>query len=40
MGEIKTKPTDISVQDFLAGVSHPVRRADGQALRTMMERVA
>jgi hypothetical protein len=39
MGEIKTKPTNISVDDFLNGVSHPVRRADGHALRAMMERV-
>jgi hypothetical protein len=39
MGEIKTKPTDISVDDFLNSVSHPARRADGRALRVMMERV-
>ena len=39
MAEIKTKPTDVSVDDFLNGVAHPVRRADGQALRAMMERV-
>lgn len=37
MGEIKTKPTGISADDFLNGLSNPVRRADGQALRTMME---
>ena len=39
MAEAKTKPTEGSVDDFLAGVANPVRRADGQALRTMMERV-
>ena len=38
MAEIKTRPTDVSVDSFLAAVSHPVRRADGKALRAMMER--
>lgn len=39
MAEIKTKPTDASVDAFLDGVEHPVRRADGQAVRAMLERV-
>lgn len=39
MAEIKTKPTEVSVDDFLEGIQHPVRRADGKALRTMMERI-
>ncbi len=39
MAEIKTKPTDVSVDDFLDGVAHSVRQADGKAIRTMMERV-
>lgn len=39
MAEIKTKPTEVSVDDFIDGVQHPVRRADGMALREMMERV-
>ena len=39
MAEIKTKPTDVSVDAFLDGVQHPVRRADGKALREMMERI-
>jgi hypothetical protein len=39
MAEIKTRPTDLSVDVFLDGVTHPVRRADGQAVRAMMERV-
>ncbi len=40
MAEIKTKPTEVSVYAFLEGVEHPVRRADGKAVRAMMERVA
>jgi hypothetical protein len=39
MAEIKTKPTEMSVDSFLNDVRHPVRRADGKALRTMMERI-
>ena len=39
MAETKTRPTDASVDAFLDGVKHPVRRADGKALRAMMERV-
>jgi hypothetical protein len=39
MAEIKTRPTDVSVDAFLDEVPHPVRRADGKALRTMMERI-
>ena len=39
MAETKTKPTDVSVDAFLDGIAHPVRRADGKAARAMMERV-
>ncbi|MGZ8281695.1 MAG: DUF1801 domain-containing protein [Allosphingosinicella sp.] len=39
MAETKTKPTAVSVDAFLDGVQHPVRRADGRAVRAMMERV-
>ena len=39
MAETKTRPSDASVDDFLDGVGHPGRRADGKAVRTMMERV-
>jgi len=39
VAETKTKPTDVSVDAFLEGVGNPVRRADGMALRAMMERV-
>lgn len=36
MVENKTQATDASVQDFLAAVEHPVRRADGFRLLEMM----
>jgi hypothetical protein len=36
----KTQPTTDSVDDFLAAVEHPVRRADAQALCAMMQRVS
>ena len=39
MAEIKTRPSEVAVDDFLDAVAHPVRRADGKALREMMERV-
>ena len=39
MAEIKTRPTAVSVDDFLDGVEHSGRRADGKAVRAMMERV-
>ena len=39
MAEIKTRPTAVSVDAFLDGVGHPGRRADGKAVRAMMERV-
>ena len=39
MAAIKTKPTDISVDAFLDEVQHPVRRADGKALRAVMEHI-
>jgi hypothetical protein len=39
MTETKTKATSADVDAFIAAVAHPVRRADAQALRTMMERV-
>ncbi|HZG47348.1 MAG TPA: DUF1801 domain-containing protein [Allosphingosinicella sp.] len=39
MAEIKTKPTEVSVDDFIAAVEKPVRRADASVLRNMMERV-
>jgi hypothetical protein len=39
MAEIKTKATEVSVDDFLADVPDPVRRADGEKVRAMLERV-
>jgi hypothetical protein len=39
MAETKTKPTGASVDAFLDSVAHPVRRADGKAVRDMMERI-
>ena len=39
MAELKTRPTEVDVDAFLDGVEHPVRRADGKAVRAMMERV-
>lgn len=32
----KTRPTAASVEEFLAGVGHPVRRADGSRLLELM----
>lgn len=39
MADIKTKPTEVAVDAFLDSVEHPVRRADGKAVRAMMEAV-
>jgi hypothetical protein len=39
MAEIKTKPTQANVDDFIAAVEKPVRRADAKVVREMMERV-
>lgn len=40
MAEIKTKPTETGVDDFLAAVPDPQRREDGRAVRAMMERLS
>ncbi len=40
MAEIKTKPTEISVDAFLDAVPDPQRRADGKAVRAMFERIS
>ncbi|WP_300973489.1 DUF1801 domain-containing protein [Sphingomonas sp. LHG3406-1] len=40
MAETRTRATAVSVDDFLQAVEHPVRGADGQALRTLFERVS
>jgi hypothetical protein len=40
MAELKTKPTEASVDDFIASVEKPVRRADAEVVRDLMERVS
>src|SRR3954471_16301412 len=40
MAENKTKPTSVSVDAFLDAVPDPQRRADGKALRALMERAS
>ena len=40
MAENKTKPTAVSVDDFLDAVPDPQRRADGRTLRALMERLS
>ncbi len=37
MAENKTKPTQLSVAEFIAGVADPVRRADAKALIKLMQ---
>lgn len=39
MAETKTKPTKVSVDAFIAAVEKPVRRADAQVVRALMERI-
>jgi hypothetical protein len=39
MAEIKTRPTDADVTAFLDAVDNPRRRAEGHAVRGLMERV-
>ncbi|HWH23028.1 MAG TPA: DUF1801 domain-containing protein [Allosphingosinicella sp.] len=39
MAEIKTKPTQVSADDFIEAVEKPVRRADAKLLRSIMERI-
>jgi hypothetical protein len=39
MAEIKTRPTQVNVDDFIAAIEKPVRRADAEVIRGMMERV-
>lgn len=40
MADAVTKPTDVDVDAYLASIEHATRRADGEALREMMSRVA
>lgn len=39
MAETKTKPTPVSVADFIDAVENPVRREDAKAVCAMLERV-
>lgn len=38
--EPKTKPTDVPVDDFIAAVEHPTRRADAQVVKQMLTEVS
>jgi len=40
MTEIKTKPTGASVDEFIAAVEKPTRRADAIVVRDLMERIS
>jgi len=40
MAELKTKPTGVAVDAFLAGVADPQRRADAHKVRALMERLS
>lgn len=37
--ELKTKPTDVPVEDFIAAVENPKRRADSEAVKALLEEV-
>lgn len=39
MAENKTKETIVSVDSFIAGVEHPVRRADAETLNELFQKV-
>ncbi|MDQ0249037.1 hypothetical protein J2W22_001084 [Sphingomonas kyeonggiensis] len=39
MAELKTKATEVSVADFIAAVPDPVRRADAEIVRAMLQRL-
>jgi hypothetical protein len=39
MAEIKTRATDVSVDDFIAAIDIPQRREDAKKVRTMFERL-
>lgn len=39
MSQAKTRPTDRSVEDHLAGIADPVRRADCETLLALMHRI-
>lgn len=39
MAEIKTKATEVSVDDFISAIDNPQRREDAQKVRAMFERL-
>ena len=39
MAEIKTKPTEVTVDSFIEAVENPTRREDARRVREMMERI-
>lgn len=39
MAEIKTRATEVSVDDFIAGLENPQRREDAKTVRAMYERL-
>lgn len=39
MAEIKTKPTQVTVDDFIAAVENPVRREEAKTVCAMLERI-
>jgi len=39
MAELKTKATEVKVADFIAAVPDPVRRADAEIVRAMLQRL-
>jgi len=39
MAEIKTKPTEVTADDFIAAVENPVRREEAKTVCAMMERI-
>lgn len=40
MAETKTKPTAVSVEDFIAAVEHPGRREDARTLVTLLSEIS
>ena len=40
MAELKTKPTEQSVEDFLEGIADPQQRADSQAIARLMREIS
>jgi hypothetical protein len=40
MSEAKTQPNTASVEDFLAAIEHPVRRADAEALAKLFKKAS